>query len=106
MQNLLTEAHTRICNEMKQDLKLARRIVISIDCWTKKGLTASYLGVSASFFHPSRHQPVHVLLNLHQIAHPHTGEMIGSKLLETLASWDISRSKVLLVVTDNGSNMI
>jgi hypothetical protein len=31
---------------------------------------------------------------------------IGSKLLETLASWDISRSKVLLVVTDNGFNMI
>jgi hypothetical protein len=49
---------------------------------------------------------VHVLFNLHQIAHPHTGEMLGSKLLETLASSDISRSKVLLVVTDNGSNMI
>jgi uncharacterized membrane protein YjjP (DUF1212 family) len=33
-------------------------------------------------------------------------DAIGSKLIETLASWDISRSKVLLVVTDNGFNMI
>jgi hypothetical protein len=33
-------------------------------------------------------------------------DAIGSKILETLASWDISRSKVLLVATDNGSNMV
>jgi hypothetical protein len=32
-------------------------------------------------------------------------DAIGSKLIETLASWDISRSKVLLVVTDYGFNM-
>jgi hypothetical protein len=77
-----------------------------MDCRTKKSLTASYLGVSASFFHPSGHQPVHVLLNLYQIAHPHTAVMLGSQFLETLASLDISRSKVLLVVTDNSSNII
>jgi hypothetical protein len=34
-------------------------------------------------------------------------DAIGSILLETLASWDmLSRFKVLLVVTDNDSNMI
>ena len=106
MLKLLDGAHRRMRSNIQDDLKRARRIVISMDCWSKKSLTASYLGVSASFFHPSRHQPVHVLLNLHQIAHPHTGEMLGDKLLETLKEWDISRSKVLIVVTDNGSNMI
>jgi hypothetical protein len=87
-------------------LKLARRVVIGMDCWSKKSLTASFLGISASFFHPSSHRPMHVLLNLHQIGHPHTGDMLADKLVETLKSWGISKTKVLLVVTDNGSNML
>lgn len=46
-----------------------------------------------------------MLLNLHEIAHPHTGYMLAAKLIETLTEWDISKSKVLAVITDNGSNM-
>lgn len=106
MSKLLDQAVSRITEDIKDDLKLARRIVIGMDCWSKKSLTASFLGISASFFHPSSHKPMHVLLNLHQIGHPHTGDMLAEKLVETMESWGIHRSKVLLVVTDNGSNMV
>jgi len=72
----------------------------------QKSLTASFLGISASFFHPASHKPIHVLLNLHQIGHPHTGDMLAEKLVETMERWGISKTKVLLVVTGNGSNMV
>jgi len=106
MNKLLRTAQTIMSTSIKHDLALARRVVIGLDCWTKKSLTASFLAISASFFHPSRHQPIHILLNLHEIAHPHTGEILAEKLLKTLAKWDISASKVLAVITDNGSNML
>ena len=54
----------------------------------------------------SRHQPIQILLNLHEIAHPHTGDMLAEKFLHTLATWGIVASKVLAVITDNGSNMV
>ena len=106
MTQFLTAAQNRMHAEISTDLRLARRIVLGMDCWSKKSLTASYLAISASFFHPSRHIPVHILLSLHQIAHPHTGSMLADKLNETLHEWGIERSQILVVVTDNGSNMV
>jgi len=106
MTTLLNGAMTRMTGAIKEDLKLARRVVIGMDCWSKKSLTASFLAISASFYHPSRHIPIHVLLNLHQIEHPHTGEMLADKLVETLEYWEIGRAKIMMVVTDNGSNML
>jgi hypothetical protein len=77
-----------------------------MDGWSKRGLNGSYLAISASFFHPTCHKPVHVLLNLHAISHPHTGDMIAEKIQLTLSEWNIPVSKVLTVITDNGSNMV
>lgn len=91
---------------MKNDLTAARQVVIGMDGWSKKDLTASFLAISASFFSPSSHCPRHVLLNLHQVSHPHTGEMLAEKLMKTLSEWNIEHTKVLMVVTDNGSNMV
>ena len=83
-----------------------RRFTIGMDCWSKKGLSASYLGISVCFFHPKHQASLHFLLNLYQIAHPHTGEMIASKLCSSMNQWGIEPKKVLMVVTDNGVNMV
>ena len=69
MQKLLDGAMERMSDEIRADLALARRVVIGMDCWSKKSLTASFLAISVSFFHPSRLQPVHVLLELKQISY-------------------------------------
>jgi len=69
MQKLLDGAMERMSDKIRADLALARRVVIGMDCWSKKSLTASFLAISVSFFHPSRLQPVHVLLELKQISY-------------------------------------
>ena len=67
---------------------------------------ASFLGISASFFHPTHKVAITFILNLYEIEHPHTGEMIADKLQCSLEAWGIEPRKVLMMVTDNGSNMI
>jgi len=106
MNKLLDDAFAKVSANIKSDLQSAHHVVIGMDCWSRKSLTASYLAISASFFHTSHHEPVHVLLNLCQISHPHTGDMLGDILTGTLEKWNISKNQVLMVVTDNGSNMI
>ncbi|KAL0160147.1 hypothetical protein M9458_043872, partial [Cirrhinus mrigala] len=38
--------------------------------------------------------------------HPHTGEAIARCIDQTLDEWGIGEDKVLLIVTDNGSNIV
>lgn len=66
----------------------------------------SFLGISTCCLNPSCGIQQHVLLNLYQIAHPHTGEMIAAKLKESMDQWDTSPRSVLLVVTENRSKML
>lgn len=77
-----------------------------MDGWSKRGLTASFIGVSACFYHQPGGHVYHALLNLHRIEHPHTGESIAHCIDEILNAWDIGEDKVLLIVTDNGSNIL
>jgi hypothetical protein len=83
MHKLLALCYCELKAAILKDLSACRRIVVTTDCWSKKGLTGSYLAISASFFNPSSHQPVHVLLNLHTIEHPHTGIMLADKLKQS-----------------------
>ena len=81
-------------------------VILGMDCWSKKALTASFLGISASFYSATHKAPLHFLLNLCQIQHPHTGEMLADSLCSSLAQWGIEQRRVIMVVTDNGANMI
>jgi hypothetical protein len=106
VRRLLSEQFKVMSDAVKADLDKCRRVILTMDCWSKRGLTGSYLAISASFFNPASHKPIHVLLNLHNIAHPHTGQMLADKVNDTLTQWNISAAKVLAIITDNGSNMI
>lgn len=103
---LLESHHYTISGKIQADLQMCRRMVLTTDCWSKRGLNGSFLAISASFFHPNNHQPKHILLNLHSLSHPHTGDMIADKIQLTLTEWNIPMSKVLTIITDNGSNII
>lgn len=91
---------------VKQALASARMVTVGMDIWTKKGYSASFLGISASFFHPVLKKALHLVLNLHSVQHPHTGRMIAELLQKTLDEWRIDQRKILMIVTDNGSNMV
>ena len=72
----------------------------------EKGLSASFLGISACFFDPALRLPRHALLSMAELDHPHSGDKIAHCLDQCLRTWGITSDKVLLVISDNGSNMV
>lgn len=105
--NSLIGAKMKTATEKLKDIvREARRLTLCVDGWSKRGLTAAFLGISACFYHPPTGKARHVLLNLHRLDHPHTGESIARCIDLTLETWGISEDKVLLVVTDKGSNIV
>lgn len=74
-----------------------RKMTICLDGWTKRGLTASFMGVSACFYHP----PAQPSPNG---APTHSEQWTPRPCItETLERWDIGEEKVLLIVIDTRS---
>ena len=92
--------------KFKERLAAVRRVSIGLDIWTKKGLTAAFLAISACYFNVEQKVPEHILLTLKEIAHPHTAVSIKACVDACLEEWGIPQRKVLTVITDNGSNMV
>lgn len=74
--NLIETQYEHERHKFKERLAAARRVSIGLDLWTKKGLTASFLAISACYFCVEQSKPVHILLALEQVAHPHTAQSI------------------------------
>ena len=78
---------------------MARKITIGLDKWTKKGLTASFLAVSACYFNSkdnkAEHTVTHTLLSL---------SLLLWKSVQNRGSQ--KKKKNLTIITDNGSNMV
>ena len=91
---------------IKDSISCARIIFLYMDGWTKKGFQASYLGLSNCFCDNITNQVCHVMLNLIKLPHPHTGELLASKISERITYLNIPVTKVAIVITDNGSDMI
>lgn len=64
--------------KIKQNLATACRISAGLDIWTKKGLTASFLGVTACYFNPEDNKAENKLLNLKEMVHPHNAKLIST----------------------------
>ena len=58
---------------IQQDMASARKINFCADIWSKKGLSSSYLGVTAHFFCPAKQSIKHVTLAVRVLPYPHTG---------------------------------
>ena len=87
-------------------LQSANFISICCNIWSKKGLTSSYLRITAHFFSRSDHRWHTVTLAVWRLISSHTACTIRQSVDEILAEWDIDPSKILAILTDNGSNMI
>ena len=77
---------------------------LSIDIWSKKNYSHSFLGVTMQIFADSK--LLNIAIDLKKIPQPHTGEMVMHCFCEVLVSWGIEFSKVNRITTDEGSNMI
>jgi len=83
-------------------------VTICVDGWSKKNLANSFLGISACFFDAQCKpgKPQHVTLSIAELPYPHTGTAIAECMSRCLSEWEISAEKVLMVVSDNGANII
>jgi len=106
MNSLLKEKWEGAKGHLKNLLARCRKVVICLDGWTKKVLSSHYLGISACFFDPSAGDVKHIVLQLAVIRHPHTGEKLAAALNDCLTDWGLGADKILMIVSDNGSNMI
>ncbi|KAJ4940792.1 hypothetical protein JOQ06_027084, partial [Pogonophryne albipinna] len=104
--NLVEKMYLAEKEKFKHRLSMARKITIGLDIWTKKGLTASFLAVSACYFSPQDNKAEHILLNLKQMVHPHTAQAIAALVEESKEEWGLPKEKILTIITDNGSNMV
>ena len=65
----------------------ARKVAICVDIWSKKGLTASFLGVTVHFFTPQDHKWHRVTLAVRRLASPHTADHVeANEMLKTFTS--------------------
>ena len=70
LNSLLNEKVTVLTRKLCDLISEGRRFTICLDGWTKKGLTASFLGISVCFFHSKSEKLIHALLNLYLVKHP------------------------------------
>ena len=82
----------------------ARKIHFCTDIWSKKGLTASFIGITAHFF--SEHKRHNVTLAVKRMPSPHSAEEVLKIVLQTFEDWNIPNYKIGSIITDNGSNMV
>ena len=95
-----------IKQKIKALLQTARKINLTADIWSKKGMSSSFLGVTAHFFNRKDHKRYTLTLSVPLFETPHTGYRILRQLNIILSEYDIGIKRIGIVLTDNGSNMI
>ena len=100
----------QIYQTMKQRISLtlehAKKINLCGDIWTKPGMTASFLGLTAHFFTHNDKKAHNITLAVRRFPSPHTGKRKADLLDLIVNEWKIPREKIFRVLSDNGSNMI
>ena len=85
-------------------MSMARRINLCTDIWSKKGMTASFLGVTVHFF--ASEQRHNATIAVKRMPTRHTAENILAIFVDVLTDWGILGEMVGNTITNNGSNMI
>ena len=92
--------------KISEGLSGATKISICADIWSKPGMTASFLGITAHYFSTNDNQRHTVTLAVRNLPSPHTGENISDKLDAILLDWNLPKHHIFRILTDNGSNMV
>ena len=102
IENLYGNVKRKISSSMQN----ARLISVCADIWSKPGMTASFLGITAHYFSYQDTQRHNVTLSVSRLPSPHTADRILEAFDTIICQWDILHSKLFRVLTDNGSNMV
>jgi hypothetical protein len=103
MSQEISKIYSHLNEKIQCLLEEALTISICADIWSKPGMTASYLGVTAHFFTFSSNRRHSICIALKRFPSPHTGMRIADLLNGITAEWKLPGVKVFRVFTDNGS---
>ena len=102
IENLYGNFKRKISSSLQND----RIISICTDIWSKPGMTASFLGITAHYFSYQDGQRHNVTLAVSRLPSPQTADRILEAFDAFVCQWNIPQSKLFRVLTDNGSNMV
>ncbi|GAU98590.1 hypothetical protein RvY_09717 [Ramazzottius varieornatus] len=74
--------------------------------WTKKGMTETFLGITACFPNSKSHVRHHIPLSCVSFPSSHTAENICVLFKQELTNWGINLENVSIVQTDSAANMV
>ncbi|GBC38914.2 zinc finger BED domain-containing protein 4-like [Rhizophagus irregularis DAOM 181602=DAOM 197198] len=89
-------------DSFKQESLTKNVIDFIIDAWSSPA-HLPYLGITAHWL-TSKFEPQEVLLNMEELPYPHSVIEIQKHLFDLFYEWGID-SKIIAIVTDNGSNI-
>ncbi|XP_058456366.1 zinc finger BED domain-containing protein 6-like [Malaya genurostris] len=76
----------------------------TLDCWTERHTTSSYLGVTAHF--QLEMEINSVMLGIELLTSSHTSEYLTEQILELCGKWGVSPNRVSICVTDSAANIV
>ena len=88
----IAKVKTAMKEAISKYIRSARKIHITGDIWTKRGMTSSYLGLTAHFV--SAQETHKAVLAVRQIFGSHTAENIIDIFVKVLKEWDIPAEKI------------
>lgn len=91
---------------LRNQLSKVNHICLTTDIWTDTMNERAYLGVTLHFVMEGSVNRTTVNVGVKPLHSSHTGETIKNELDKVLEEWEIPKQKIILTVTDNGSNMV
>lgn len=76
----ITKTYSHLKAKIRSSLEKAEFVSICADIWSKPGMTASFLGVTAHFFVPDSNTRHSTCIALRRFPSPHTGSRIAELL--------------------------
>ena len=102
----IDKVYQQLKERIKSVLDDSSSISLCADIWSKPGMTASFLGITAHCFTLNTDNRHTLCIGLKRFPSPHTGARIAELLQTVVDQWCIDSSKLFRVLTDNGSNMV
>lgn len=102
----VTTKSTKESFSLLNELRNAKTCNIVLDIWSQSSNSNSYLGIVAQYFDSHLKRVVNNAIAMLKIDQPHTAETIAIAFEKFLFDSKIDKSKILRVITDQGSNMI
>jgi len=103
----LDKLYSNLKKDLRDSLNSAERISLCADIWSKKGMTASFLGLTAHYYSRSKKDKCNITIAVRRFESPHTAERISQLTNEIVSEWKIpchkTKAKLLKLATKTES---